>query len=212
MTETYPYLAIEGNIGSGKTSLSKLLSERFGRELVLEEFEENPYLQKFYDDPERFAFQLELNFLADRYRQFKDRVPQPSLFENHFISDYTIDKCLIFAQSNLVEEEYMMYRKIHGILTKDLPRPDLTLYLYMPLERLKRNIAKRGRPYEEDITEEYLRSIDLSYNRFFMEHPNQKVVVLELQEADFVNEPKTLDQIHEICLEKHPIGIRRIAL
>ena len=210
--EYYTYVAIEGNIGSGKTSLAHLLNAHFGQDLILEEFEENPYLARFYKDPDRFAFQLELNFLADRYRQFKSRIPGPSLFTNSLVSDYTIDKCLIFAQSNLKAEEYRMYRKIHHILTKGLPRPDLTIYLYATPKRLLENIKKRGRGFEKDIKTDYLENLNHAYLKFFHDHPEQTVLILELGEHDFVENEETLKQIVEICSKKHEKGLHRIAL
>ncbi|MDA9820662.1 deoxynucleoside kinase [Salibacteraceae bacterium] len=210
--EFHPYVAIEGNIGSGKTTLANMLSQRFDQELILEEFEENPYLARFYKDRDRYAFQLELNFLADRFRQFKHRIPGPSLFTESMISDYTIDKCLIFAQLNLRREEYTMYRKIHRILTKGLPRPELTIYLYARPERLLSNIQKRGRSFETDIKEDYLEGLNHAYLKFFREHPEQTVLILELGEHDFVENVETFDKIVSICSKKFKKGLHQISL
>ena len=151
LTEKYNYIAIEGNIGAGKTSLASLMSDEFNARVVLERFADNPFLPKFYEDKERFAFPLEMSFLADRYQQLSDDLAQFNLFKNLIVSDYYIFKSLIFAQVTLQKEEYALYRKMFDIMYKEISKPDLYIYLYQNTDRLLENIKKRGRDYEQNI-------------------------------------------------------------
>ena len=163
LTEKYNYIAIEGNIGAGKTSLAKLMSDEFNAKVVLERFADNAFLPKFYNDKERFAFPLEMSFLADRYQQLIDDLAQFDLFKNLIVSDYYIFKSLIFAQVTLQKEEYTLYRKIFDIMYREISKPDLYIYLYQNTNRLLDNIKKRGRDYEQNIEASYLQKIhDLS--------------------------------------------------
>jgi len=187
ISEKYNYIAIEGNIGAGKTSLSKMLSEDFNAKLVLERFAENAFLPKFYENKERFAFPLEMSFLADRYQQLTDDLSQFDLFKSFVISDYYIFKSLIFAQVTLQKEEYLLLRKIFNLMYKEIKKPDLYIYLYQSTERLLQNIKTRGRVYEQSITSSYLKEIQDGYQGFIKTENNLKILMIDVTHKDFVN-------------------------
>lgn len=190
LSEKYNYIAIEGNIGAGKTSLTNQLSEQFNAKLVLERYADNPFLPKFYEDKERYAFPLEMSFLADRYQQLTDDLAQFDLFKNFIISDYYIFKSLIFAQVTLQKEEYLLYRKMFDLMYKEITKPDLYVYLYQNTERLLENIKKRGRSYEQNIQPEYLKKIHNGYKSFINTEQNLNSLILDVSELDFVNNTK----------------------
>ena len=187
LTEKYNYIAIEGNIGAGKTSLSKLMSDEFNAKVVLERFADNPFLPKFYEDEERFAFPLEMSFLADRYQQLKDDLAQFDLFKNLIVSDYYIFKSLIFAQITLQKEEYTLYRKMFDLMYKEITKPDLYVYLFQNTDRLIKNIQKRGRKYEQNISADYLNKIHNGYNNFIKTQQNLNTLIIDVSQLDFVN-------------------------
>ena len=187
IAEKYNYIAIEGNIGAGKTSLANLLSDTFNAKLVLERFADNPFLPKFYEDKERYAFPLEMSFLADRYQQLSDDLAQFDLFKNFIISDYYIFKSLIFAQVTLPEDEYLLYRKMFNLIYKEIPKPDLYVYLYQNTDRLLENIKKRGRTYEQNIESEYLEKIHDGYKSFINTQDGLNLLIIDVSEMDFVN-------------------------
>ena len=182
----YSYIAIEGNIGSGKTSLSKLISSDFNTKLMLERFIDNPFLAKFYKNPKDFAFKLEMSFLADRYQQTNEDLSQLNFFSQNIISDYDIHKSLIFSKINLNEDEFNLYRKLFYSLYKSIVKPDLIIFLNQTIENLKINIEKRGREYESKISEEYLKKINQSYSDFFKSRPDLNVKFIDVSEIDFV--------------------------
>lgn len=186
LSEKYNYIAIEGNIGAGKTSLSKMMSDEFNAKIVLERFADNPFLPKFYEDKERYAFPLEMSFLADRYQQLSDDLAQFDLFKNFIVSDYYIFKSLIFAQVTLHKDEYALYRKMFDIMYKEITKPDLYVYLYQNTERLLENIKKRGRAYEQNIEAEYLQKVHDGYTNFIKTEPNLNTLVIDVSELDFV--------------------------
>jgi 2-amino-4-hydroxy-6-hydroxymethyldihydropteridine diphosphokinase len=186
ISEKYNYIAIEGNIGAGKTSLSKLLSKQFNAKVVLERFADNPFLPKFYEDKERFAFPLEMSFLADRYQQLSDDLAQLDLFKNFVISDYYIFKSLIFAQITLQKEEYKLYRKMFDLMYKEITKPDLYVYLYQNTDRLLDNIKKRGRDYEQNIEADYLQKIHDGYRSFINTEQKLNSLVIDVSDLDFV--------------------------
>jgi len=142
------YLVIEGNIGAGKTTLTKMIAEEYNARVVLEQFADNPFLPKFYDDPQRYSFPLELSFLAERYRQLNNELRAVSLFQPLVVADYFFMKSLIFAQNTLAQDEFNLYRQIFEIIYSSIPKPDLYVYLHLPVPRLIQNIKKRGREYE----------------------------------------------------------------
>ncbi len=186
----YRYIAIEGNIGAGKTSLASQIASDFNSKLVLERFKENPFLPKFYEEPDRFAFPLEMSFLADRYQQLLDDLTQYDLFKENVISDYDAYKSLIFANITLQKEEYTLYRKLFYLMHKELPSPDMYIYLYQNTERLLENIKNRGRDFEQKIEAEYLQKINNGYMEFIRNQQNDKIKIIDISELDFVNNRK----------------------
>jgi len=182
----YNYIAIEGNIGSGKTSLSKQISADFNTKLMLERYIDNPFLAKFYENPRDFAFKLEMSFLADRYQQTNEDLSQLNFFNKNIISDYDIHKSLIFSKINLNSDEFNLYRKLFYSLYKSIVKPDLIIFLNQTIENLKGNIKKRGRDYESSISNEYLISINKSYSEFFKSRPDLNVKFIDVSEIDFV--------------------------
>ena len=190
ITEKYNYIAIEGNIGAGKTSLANMMSDEFNAKIVLERFADNPFLPKFYEDNERYAFPLEMSFLADRYQQLTDDLAQFDLFKNFIVSDYYIFKSLIFAQVTLQKDEYKLYRKMFDLMYKEITKPDLYVYLYQNTERLLQNIKKRGREYEQNIEASYLQKIHDGYSNFIKTQPDLNILIIDVSELDFVNNPK----------------------
>jgi len=189
ISEKYNYIAIEGNIGAGKTSLAKMMSDEFNTKLVLERFADNPFLPKFYEDKERYAFPLEMSFLADRYQQLSDDLAQFDLFKNFIVSDYYIFKSLIFAQVTLSKDEYLLYRKMFNLIYKEITKPDLYIYLYQNTERLLENIKNRGRVYEQNIESEYLKKIHDGYKNFIETQSDLNLLVIDVSEIDFVDNP-----------------------
>ena len=187
LSEKYNYIAIEGNIGAGKTSLVKMISEDFNAKLVLERFADNPFLPKFYEDKERYAFPLEMSFLADRYQQLSDDLAQFDLFKNFIISDYYIFKSLIFAQVTLSKDEYLLYRKMFNLIYKEITKPDLYVYLYQNTDRLLENIKKRGRAFEQNIEADYLKKIHDGYQGFITTQNDLNLLTIDVSELDFVN-------------------------
>jgi deoxyadenosine/deoxycytidine kinase len=183
----YSYIAVEGNIGAGKTTLANLIAEKYDSKLVLEEYAENPFLPPFYKEPDKFAFQLELSFLAERYQQLVKELANRNLFYQTVVSDYIIHKSLIFARSNLDKQTFQLYNELYKLIIRSMPKPELVVYLYNHTDRLLQNIAKRGRPYEQDIKAEYLSKIQRSYFSFFKQNRKLRVVVVEATELDFVN-------------------------
>ena len=166
----YGYISIEGNIGAGKTSLTTRMAERHGARLVLEEFAENPFLEHFYKQPDRYAFPVELSFLAERFSQLKEELTNRNLFQSVVMSDYFINKSFIFARANLGPDEFDLFMQLFKIVEANLPKPELLVYLYLPEEQLLANIKKRGRSYEQDIQAKYLRNIEKSYFSFMKQH------------------------------------------
>ena len=184
----FSYIAVEGNIGAGKTSFATMVSQDYNAKLILERFKDNPFLPKFYEDQPRYAFSLEMSFLADRYQQLADDIAQYDLFTDFVISDYDVFKSLIFAKITLQEDEYSLYHKLFNIMYKELVKPDLYIYLYQNTERLLANIKKRGRDYEQNIQQEYLADINKSYLSFIKSQPSLNVKIIDISELDFVND------------------------
>jgi deoxyadenosine/deoxycytidine kinase len=182
----YNYIVIEGNIGAGKTTLATRISEEYNARLILEHFADNPFLPKFYNDPEKYSFPLELSFLASRYKQLNEELVTQDLFKSFTIADYYFMKSLVFASSTLRGEEYNLYRQIFFIIYGTLPKPDIFVYLHLSPEKLLRNIEKRGRNYEKKITAEYLQKIQDSYFAFFKQNPENRYLIIDINEIDFV--------------------------
>lgn len=184
--DQYNYIAIEGNIGAGKTTLVNKIADDFNAKTVLERFADNPFLPKFYEDQMRFAFPLEMSFLADRYQQISDDLAQFELFKDFIVADYHIFKSLIFAKVTLTEDEYRLYRKLFEIIYKEMKKPDLYIYLYQNTERLLKNIKLRGRDYEQNITTEYLDKINHGYLDYIKSQPELNVLIIDVSDRDFV--------------------------
>ncbi len=185
----YHYIAIEGNIGAGKTTLAHLLAKHYNARLILEEFAENPFLPKFYENPKQYAFPLELFFMAERYKQLRELVLLKDLFQTIKVSDYLFTKCLLFAKINLSEEEFRLYQKLFEIIQQQLQQPDILIYLHAPVSKLQANIKKRNRLYEQSIPDQYLFNIQETYTHYIRQH-NIKTIFIDAGSADFLgNEP-----------------------
>ena len=184
---SYNYIAIEGNIGAGKTTLASMMSADFNARLILERFADNPFLPKFYEDPKRFAFTLEMSFLADRYQRISDDLSQLDLFSDFIVSDYDIYKSLIFSKITLEPDEFKLYRTLFKLMYKDIAVPDLYIYLYQSSEQLKSNIKKRGRDYEQQIELEYLEKINSGYLEFLKSQKEMRVKIIDITSRDFVS-------------------------
>jgi len=206
----YNYIVIEGCIGAGKTSLSQMLAADFNAELILERFADNPFLSKFYKDPTHYAFPLEMTFLTDRYQQLKNLVSKRDLFTDLVVADYFIDKCAIFSKNNLQQDEYNLFLKVYEIITDFLPKPDILVYLYNTPENLLKNIAKRGREYEQDIQAEYLASIQENYLTFFKQRAQFPILIIEANELDFVNRISDYEKIKALFNKQYDLGVHRI--
>ena len=201
MSNSYDFIAIEGVIGAGKTSLASLLAERQNARLVLEEFEDNPFLPKFYEDRERYAFQTQLAFLSSRFKQQQNMMSQ-DLFHQLTISDYIFDKDRIFARLNLDPDEMALYDNIFSIMTGIAAQPDLIIYIQSSVERLMDNIENRGREYERHITPEYLKELNDASNHFFHHYNRAPLIILNATEVDFVNNVEHLDYIEQQIFEE----------
>ena len=189
------FVAIEGNIGAGKTTLAHKISEDYNAKLVLERFADNPFLPKFYKDQNRYAFPLEMSFLADRYQQYTDDTTQFDLFKKFMISDYDIYKSLIFAKITLQSDEFLLYRKVFTFMYREVKKPQLYVYLYQTTERLLENIKKRGRDYEQQIAPDYLEKINRGYFDFIKSYPEQNNLIIDVTDLDFVNSQKDYETI-----------------
>ena len=204
------YIVIEGNIGTGKTSLASRLASDFNMRLILERFAENPFLPKFYENPSRFAFPLELSFLADRYQQLKNELGNPDLFRQQVVSDYMLSKSLIFAGVTLKDSEYELYQKLFHIIHPHLPRPDLLVYLHKDIPDLKRNISARGRTYEQGIDDDYLRQLQDAYWAYFKQQIHLPIVIIESGSIDFVRNQEDYALLLEIINQEYRPGLHRV--
>ncbi len=206
----YNYISIEGNIGAGKTSLATRIADDFNAKLILEQFEDNSFLPKFYRDPDKYAFPLELSFLAERFEQLKTQLTTRDLFRNFTVSDYFIVKSFIFARKNLPDDTFGLYKKLFDIISASLPKPDLLVYLYLNIDNLLKNIHHRGREYELDIKSEYLAKIQESYLDYIRKQPNLRVVIIDTNKLDFVHRRKDYQTMIEIISKEYPVGVHTI--
>ncbi len=200
------YIAIEGVIGAGKTSLTRLLHDRLGGRLILEKFEENPFLARFYQDPERYSFQTQIFFLLTRFKQLQ-QLGQGELFEEYLLVDYVFEKDRIFAHLNLQDDELSLYEMIVQNIEKSLPRPDLVVYLQSSVDRLMANIKLRGRDYENTITRKYISDLNDAYNYFFFRYKNAPVLIVNATEIDFVKHQEHLDELVREILKPDHVAI-----
>ena len=207
------YLVIEGNIGSGKTTLVNKIAKDYGARTILEGFDNNPFLPKFYEEQEKFAFPLEMSFLADRYNQLKKNIREFELFSSFLVSDYYFMKSLIFAQNTLSADEYQLYQRFFNIIYEKLPRPDLYVYLHLDVENLLKNIGKRGRSYEQNMTAGYLGKIGEGYFRFFKQQNDFPILVIDTNNIDFVKNENHYKSLLSIIFEKdYNLGINRVLM
>lgn len=207
----YTFISIEGNIGAGKTTLANLLAERLNARLILEEFADNPFLAKFYDNPAQYAFSVELFFMAERYKQQKDLVSQQDMFRTLTISDYLFTKCLLFAKVNLPDDEFRLYQRLFDTMHQQMIQPELLIYLHAPVSKLQENIKKRNRPYEQNIQNDYLYNIQQTYTHYIKQH-NMKTLIVDTSDADFIGNPKHLDTILDALEKEYEDGQHFISL
>jgi len=189
------YIAIEGVIGAGKTSLAQKLSDKLGANLILEQFEDNPFLEKFYDDRKRYAFQTQMFFLINRYKQ-QQQLNQQELFSKYIVSDYIFEKDRIFAYLNLSGEEIKLYESLFPLLERDIPKPDLVIFLQSSIDRLVANIKNRGRKIEKNLTRGYLTELSEAYNNFFFKYNNTPLLIVNTTDIDFVNREEDFNELY----------------
>lgn len=207
----YHFITIEGNIGAGKTTLAHLLSKHFNARLILEAFADNPFLPKFYENPQQFAFPLELFFMAERYKQLKDLLHTQDLFNSVTISDYLFTKCLLFAKVNLPADEFRLYQNLFDIIHHQLVQPDLLIYLHAPVTKLQQNIKKRNRSYEQQIGDDYLFSIQETYTQYIKQH-NVKTLFVDTSNADFLGNDLHLKTIVDALDKEYEDGQHYLSL
>ena len=209
----YNFIAIEGNIGAGKSTLAGMIADKHQAMLINEGFEDNSFLPKFYKDPEKYAFPLELSFLAERYQQLKDRLQAKDLFYPFVVADYFIAKSLVFFFFFLPADEFTLYSQLFNIIISSLPQPDLIVYLYLKTEKLQQNIKKRGRPYEMAIEDDYLEKIQSSYFEYMARRQDLRILIVDTNNIDFVANPQDYQKLEELVFEaEYEKGIHRIRL
>lgn len=208
----YNYIAIEGCIGAGKTSLSSMIAEQYNGKLILEQFEDNSFLPKFYREPEKYAFPLEMSFLAERYQQLKDQLTKQDLFKTFTISDYLFHKSLIFARNNLQTDEFALFSRMFSIINEFLPKPELLVYLYLDIENLQRNIRKRGRSYEQEIKDSYLENIQQGYFDHIRKLTGTRVLIIDTNNIDFIENSGDYEAILNLIDKEHEPGVHRFTL
>lgn len=207
----YHFITIEGNIGAGKTTLAHLLSKHYNARLILEEFADNPFLSKFYENPAQYAFPVELFFMAERYKQLKELVQQKDLFQNVTLSDYLFTKCLLFSKVTLPEDEFRLYQRLFEIIHQQLLQPDILIYLHAPVAKLQANIKKRNRSYEQNIPDEYLFNLQETYTHYIKQH-NIKTLFVDASNADFLHNEKHLQVIYDALEKEYENGQHYITL
>ena len=207
----YGYIAIEGLIGAGKTTLTKRLCDLWNARPVLEEFDDNPFLPRFYEDQQRYAFSVELSFLAQRYHQLK-RVSERNLFHPNAIADYSIGKSLVFASVTLPPDEYALFVDLYSIMYAGLPKPDLLVYLHLPMDRVRDRIRMRGRGYEQSITSDYLGRLQEHYLDHLQKMTASRVLVVDIGKADLLRDDDAFDRLIGLLRTDHPQGCRALAL
>lgn len=210
LKSNYPYIAVEGVIGVGKTTLATMLSETFHAKIVLETFDTNPFLPKFYENPDKYAFPVELSFMAERFQQLQEQLIAPDLFHDCVVSDYITEKSLIFAGKTLPADVFELYSKLFHIIFATLPKPDLLVYLYANPEKLKQNIIKRGRDYEQNIELDYLAQLQNGYLEHFKNLKNRRVLIIDVNQLDFVANPADYIKILGFLQENYPVGISMV--
>lgn len=208
----HQYIAIEGNIGAGKTTLCNMLAEQFDSRLILEQFTDNPFLPYFYESPDRYAFPVELFFMTERHKQLQELLSQQELFQTSIIADYFFVKTLLFARNNLNDQEYRLFQRLFNILNATFPKPQLLVYLHRPVEDLLQNIRKRGREYEQDISTDYLWSIQNAYFDYFKTNPDIPILVLDVEKANWMEQEDHYRRLLEVISRKYAPGLHRESL
>ncbi len=208
----YNFIAIEGTIGAGKTSLATRISQEFNAKLILEQFEDNAFLPKFYEDQDKYAFPLEMSFMASRFQQLKDQLGVFDLFSSFIISDYYIMKSLVFARKTLPEDELALFTRFFNFISSTLPKPDLLVYLYLEVDKLQNNIRQRGRSYEQQIQDDYLSRIQDGYFEFMVQQKDMRILIIDTNNIDFVHNNDDYLKIIEVIHQTYEMGIHRILL
>jgi len=208
----HKYITIEGNIGVGKTTLSHMLAEEYNSQLILEQFTDNPFLPFFYEDPSRYAFPVELFFMTERHKQLQRQLLNRNLFHNEIISDYFFIKTILFAKSNLNEEEYRLFQRLFSILNANFPKPDILVYLHRSVDKLMDHIKLRGREYELKIERPYLQKIQDSYFEYFKSEITFPVLVIDIENMDFINNISHYEEIKQLIAKSYPPGLHRVSL
>lgn len=212
MSTHYNFVVIEGNIGAGKTTLTQMLGRELQAQLVLEQFNENPFLPKFYQNPQRYSFTLEMSFLTERYHQLMHELDSRDMFTNFVLADYYFMKSLIFAKTNLEGEEYILYRRVFDIMFHNLPQPDLYVYLHASVEKLMAQVQRRGRSFEKPIQPQYLKKLQDNYFNYFKQFPENRFLIIDTETIDYVKNKQDYEWIkHVIFDKKYDIGINRIS-
>ncbi len=201
----YNFVTIEGNIGAGKTTLAHILSKHYNARLILEEFAENPFLPKFYENPEQYGFPVELFFMAERYKQLKELLQTKDMFQNITVSDYLFTKCLLFAKVNLPDEEFRLYQKLFDIINPQIMQPDILIYLHSPVSKLQENIKKRNRSYEQSIPNDYLFTLQETYTQYIKQH-NIKTLFVDTSNADFIGNEAHVNAVIEALDKEYENG------
>lgn len=209
---SHNFIVVEGNIGAGKTTFCTKFSEKYNSKLILEQFTDNPFLPFFYENPERYAFQVELFFMTERHKQLQELLTQGELFHDSIISDYFFLKTLLFAKNNLKNEEYRLFQRLFNVLNSTFRKPNILVYLHRSVENLLKNIEKRGREYEKDIKPEYLQSLQNAYFDFFKTEREMPILIIDLEDLDFAEDELIFNRLIELVNKKYEHGVHRINL
>ena len=207
----YQYIAIEGNIGAGKTTLCKMLESDYNCRLILEQFADNPFLPFFYENQERYAFPVELFFMTERHKQLQENLAQQSLFKDFIIADYFFLKTLLFAKNNLSEEENRLFNRLFHILNATFPKPELLVYIHRSVDNLLTNIKSRGREYEQDIKAEYLFEIQNTYFEYFKTESKVPILIIDVDQINFMESKEHYDMIVEALSKKYDPGMHHLS-
>ncbi len=207
----YKYICIEGNIGAGKTSFCNLVKSEFNCKLILEQFADNPFLPLFYDDPERYAFTVELFFMTERYKQLQKELSM-DLFYDFTIADYSFIKTLLFARQNLGDEEFRLFQKMFSVLNQSFPTPDLFVYFHRSPDILQKNIGKRGRSYEKKISDDYLSGIQNAYFEYFRNILTFPLLIIDLNDIDFMKNRDHYEEVKSYLSRTYLPGVHRLSL
>ncbi|GHU85475.1 hypothetical protein FACS1894153_0770 [Bacteroidia bacterium] len=207
MAVLHPYIAIEGVIGAGKTSLATMLAKTYNAKLLLENFDDNPFLERFYKEPDKYAFALEMSFMAERFQQLKDHLIAPDLFHERVVADYITEKSVVFASKTLPDDIFILYKKMFNIVFSNIPKPDLLVYLYASPERLLHNIAVRGRDFEKNIAADYLKDLQEGYIEYIKNIKDTRTLIIDINNIDFVNNPDDYNRLCDAIFKEYPIGV-----